>query len=366
MPELPRLEWKGSSVSASSRVISFLKARHMAEKGCLAYLAHVWDTTVETPAIDLVPVVWEFSVVFPFDLPGMPPDRDINFCIDLALEGRVIVYASRQLKPHKKNYQVHDLELATIVHALKIWRRYLYGVSCEVYIDHRSLQHLFKQRDFNLRAQPSSCMRHRPIFTIPEDQGLTVRQSAFIGSQRDGKVDLGATSHSTVQKALDLSFMVGEKVLLKVSLMMGIMRFRKKGKLSPRFIGPFELLRRVGDVAYELAFPPSLSVVHPIFHVSMLRRYHADRSHVLDFSTIQLDESLGFEEEPVAIVDWQVHQLISKKIYVVKVRWRGQPVEEVTWEIEEDMQSRYPHLFGTPGTILDSLEDERLFKRWRM
>ncbi|XP_070039636.1 uncharacterized protein [Nicotiana tomentosiformis] len=99
---------------------------------------------------------------------------------------------------------------------------------------------------------------------------------------------------------------------------MGIMRFGKKGKLSPRFIGPFDVLRRVREVAYELALPPSLSGVHPVFHVSMLQRYHADRLHVLDFSTVQLDESLGYEEEPVAIVDRQVRRLWSKKISVVK------------------------------------------------
>ncbi|XP_070049486.1 uncharacterized protein [Nicotiana tomentosiformis] len=83
MPVLPRLEWKGSSVSTSSRVISFLKARHMVEKGCLAYLAYVRDTTTESPMIDLVPVVREFADMFPSDLLGMPPDHDIDFCIDL-------------------------------------------------------------------------------------------------------------------------------------------------------------------------------------------------------------------------------------------------------------------------------------------
>ncbi|XP_070055548.1 uncharacterized protein [Nicotiana tomentosiformis] len=97
--------------------------------------------------------------------------------------------------------------------------------------------------------------------------------------------------------------MVGEKVLLKVLPMKGIMRLEKKGKLSPRFIGPFKVLRRVGEVSYELALPPSLSGVHPFFHVSMLRRYHADRPHMLDYSAVQLDESLGYEEKPIAIVD---------------------------------------------------------------
>ncbi|XP_070035013.1 uncharacterized protein [Nicotiana tomentosiformis] len=112
---------------------------------------------------------------------------------------------------------------------------------------------------------------------------------------------------------------MGEKVLLKVSPMKGIMRFGKKGKLGPRFIGPFEVLRRVVEVAYELSFPPSLWGNYPVFHVSMLQKYHADKSHVLDYSTVQLDESLSYEEEPIAIVDMQVRQLRSKKISMVKV-----------------------------------------------
>nr|XP_016513971.1 PREDICTED: uncharacterized protein LOC107830828 [Nicotiana tabacum] len=113
--------------------------------------------------------------------------------------------------------------------------------------------------------------------------------------------------------------MVGEKVLLKVSSMKGIMRFGNRGKLSPRFISPFELLERVVEVAYKLALPPSLSGVYPVFHVSMIWRYHADRSHVLDYNTIMIDEILGFEEDPVGVVDRKAHKLRSKKISVVKV-----------------------------------------------
>ncbi|XP_070002206.1 uncharacterized protein [Nicotiana sylvestris] len=121
------------------------------------------------------------------------------------------------------------------------------------------------------------------------------------------------------QKVRDVSFMVGEKVLLKVSSMKGIMRFGRKDKLSPRFIGPFKALRRVMEVAYELALPPSLSGVHPVFLMSIIQRYHTNLSHVLDFSTIHLDEGLGYEEEPVAIVAKQDRQLRSKRISAVKV-----------------------------------------------
>ncbi|XP_070025445.1 uncharacterized protein [Nicotiana sylvestris] len=100
--------------------------------------------------------------------------------------------------------------------------------------------------------------------------------------------------------------MVGEKVLLKVSPMKGVMRFGKKGKLSPRFIGPFEVLWRIGEVAYELALPPNLSNVHMVFHVSMLRKYIGDPSHVMDFSTVQLHDDLTFDVEPIAILGRQV------------------------------------------------------------
>uniref|UniRef100_A0A1S4C4B4 Tf2-1-like SH3-like domain-containing protein n=1 Tax=Nicotiana tabacum TaxID=4097 RepID=A0A1S4C4B4_TOBAC len=108
--------------------------------------------------------------------------------------------------------------------------------------------------------------------------------------------------------------MVGEKVLLKVSPVKGVLRFGKRGKLSPRFIGPFEILEKIGGVAYRLALPPRLSGVHPVFHVSMLRKYVEDPSHVLDFSSLQLDSDLTYDVEPVAILDRQVRKLRSKEI----------------------------------------------------
>ncbi|XP_070010836.1 uncharacterized protein [Nicotiana sylvestris] len=104
--------------------------------------------------------------------------------------------------------------------------------------------------------------------------------------------------------------------------MKGVMRFGKKEKLIPRFIGPFEILDRVGEVVYRLALPLSLSVVHLVFHVSMLRKYHGYPSHALDFSTVQLDKDLTYEEEPIAALDRQVRQLRSKKFPSVCVPWR--------------------------------------------
>ncbi|XP_070017406.1 uncharacterized protein [Nicotiana sylvestris] len=152
--------------------------------------------------------------------------------------------------------------------------------------------------------------------------------------------------------------MVGEKVLLKVSPMKGVMRFGKKGKLSPRFVGPFEVLRRIVAVDYELALPPNLSSVHPVFYVSALRKYIGVPSHVLGFRKVQLDDDLTYDVEPVAILGRQVRKLRSKDINSVKVQWRGRLVEEATWETDWEMQSRDPHLFeasdsGVSGPALE-------------
>ena len=142
------------------------------------------------------------------------------------------------------------------------------------------------------------------------------------------------------RKVRDLDFMEGEQVLLKVSPMKGVMQFGKRGKLSPRYIGQFEVLKRVGEVTYELALPPRLSRVHPVFHVSMLKKYHGDGNYIIRWDSILLDENLSFEEEPIAILDREVRKLRSKEIASIKVQWKNRPVEESTWESEVDMQER--------------------------
>ena len=100
-----------------------------------------------------------------------------------------------------------------------------------------------------------------------------------------------------------MSFSSGDLVFLKVSPMKGVMRFCKKGKLAPRYIGPFEIKSRVGEVAYRLVLPPELSQIHPVFHVSRLRKYIPNLSHVLQPHTFEISEDLTYEEYPVAIID---------------------------------------------------------------
>lgn len=130
-----------------------------------------------------------------------------------------------------------------------------------------------------------------------------------------------------------------------MSPMKGVMRFGKKGKLAPRYIGPFGIRSRVGEVANRLVLPPELLQIHPVFHVSMLRKYVPDPSHVLQPQTVELSEDLTYEEYPVAIVDHQVRQLRTKEIPMVKVLWSNHTAEDCTWETEAVMQTAYPYLF---------------------
>ncbi|KAL0540140.1 hypothetical protein IC582_024370 [Cucumis melo] len=138
---------------------------------------------------------------------------------------------------------------------------------------------------------------------------------------------------------------VGDKVFLKVAPMRGVLRFKRRGKLSPRFVGPFEILERIGPVAYRLALPPSLSTVHDVFHVSMLRKYVPHPSHVVDYEPLEIDENLSYTEQPVEVLAREVKMLRNREIPLVKVSWRNHRVEEATWEREDDMRSRYPELF---------------------
>ena len=141
----------------------------------------------------------------------------------------------------------------------------------------------------------------------------------------------------TDMKRKDIRYEVDEKVFLKVSPWKKVMRFEKKGKLSPRFNGPYEVIEKVGPVPYRLALPPDLEKIHNVFHVSMLRRYRSDPTHVVSMETIELKSDLTYEEEPVEILASEVKQLQNKKIPLVKVLWRNHKIEEATWESEETM-----------------------------
>ena len=135
----------------------------------------------------------------------------------------------------------------------------------------------------------------------------------------------------------------------------GVVRFGKRGKLSPRFIEPFKILERVGTIAYPLALPPNMSGVHEVFHVSIIRRYTPDPAHVVDWGKIEVDTNVTFEEGLVCIMDSENQVLRRKTVRLVRLLWRHRGVEESTWEREDTMRGTYPFLFRDEGTWFSRL-----------
>nr|KYP69392.1 Retrotransposable element Tf2 [Cajanus cajan] len=144
----------------------------------------------------------------------------------------------------------------------------------------------------------------------------------------------------------DLEFKEGDHVFLKVTPWTGVGRALKSRKLTPRFIGPYQILKRIGEVAYQIALPPSLSNLHSVFHVSQLRKYVHDPSHIIESDNIQLKDNLTYETVPLRIDDTRVKQLRGKEIPLVKVVWGGNIEESATWELESKMREAHPFLFS--------------------
>nr|GEY30406.1 putative nucleotidyltransferase, ribonuclease H [Tanacetum cinerariifolium] len=264
----------------------------------------------------------------------------------LMQHGKVIAYASRQLKPYEVNYPTRDLELAAVAFALKIWRHYLYGESygqnertiqtledmlrscvlertgnwddyiCLVKFAYNNSWHAsMKCAPFKMlygrKCRARICwdqVRER-IIEGPEMIEMT-NEKVAVAKEKLREARTRQKSYADKHRK-SLEFQLSDHVFLKVSLTRGVRRFGIKGKLSPRFIGPFEILDRVGEVSYRLALPPQLSHVHNIFHVSLLRGV-----------------------------------MRNKTIPFVKILWRNHPEREATWETEESIRTSYPHFIS--------------------
>ncbi|GJU45966.1 hypothetical protein Tco_1203232 [Tanacetum coccineum] len=135
-------------------------------------------------------------------------------------------------------------------------------------------------------------------------------------------------------------------VLLKASPWKGVVRFGKKGKLALRFVGPFEIIEKVCPVAYRLDLHEELNGVHDTFHVSNLKKCLADPTLKVPLDEIRVDAKLNFVEEPVEILEREFKKLKHSRIAIVKVRWNSKRGPEFTWEREDQMKLKYPHLFS--------------------
>ena len=157
----------------------------------------------------------------------------------------------------------------------------------------------------------------------------------------------------------DLQFQEGDNVFLKIPPVRGTLRFSQKGKLVKRYIGPYEILTKIGDVVYILALLLELSGIHNVFHVSMLKKYVPNPTHTLQHELLEIREDASYVDRPSKITDTKEQELRNQTIHWVKVLWKNHDSEEATWNLRDQVQRKYPHLlpevrlflFGGPNTL---------------
>src|SRR3954468_16620696 len=159
----------------------------------------------------------------------------------------------------------------------------------------------------------------------------------------------------------EVEYSIGDHAFLRVSSRRGLQKVGRLGKLALRFVGPFLILERIGKVAYRLALPPQFAKMHNVYHVSTLKPYAYDPSHILDFQDLSIQDDISIEDRPIQILDHREQVLRNKVTPLVKVMWSHQGIEEATWEHEAHIREQYPALFSDPGACLNS-EDEISFR----
>jgi hypothetical protein len=153
----------------------------------------------------------------------------------------------------------------------------------------------------------------------------------------------------TDHRRRELSFEVGDFVYLKVSPMRGLRRFKVRGKLAPRFIRPFKILEKRGEVAYQLELPPQLSDVRDVFHVSQLKKYLRVPEEQISMEDLDVKEDLSYQEYPVKILGMSERVTQNKRVKMCKVQWSHYTEEEATWEREEELKAEFSSFFSDPS-----------------
>ncbi|XP_052877273.1 uncharacterized protein LOC128283894 [Gossypium arboreum] len=211
--------------------------------------------------------------------------------------------------------------------------------------------------DFGLNSERVLCFRGRVCIPMDSDMRQSILQEAHSSpyAMHHGRNNLyrdlrelywwpGLKLEVTDYRK-EIEYSMEDYVFLKFSPWKKILRFGRKGKLSPRFIGSYRIVKGVGPIFYQLELPPELDRIHDVFHISMLRWYRSNPSHIVSVEGIEVRPNLTIEEESVQILDCDIKVLRNKSVPLVKVLWHNHSSEEATWEPEEEMQQQYPHLF---------------------
>ncbi|XP_042388084.1 uncharacterized protein LOC121980194 [Zingiber officinale] len=275
---------------------------------------------------------------------------------------RVVAYASRQLKDHEKNYPVHDLELAAIIFALKIWRHYLYGITFEIFTDHKSLKYLFTQKELNLRQRRwmeflkdyACTINYHPRKDNVVADALSRKSRGVLATHRAAVTDL-------VKQFSDLDLAeVGYHSVIQMAPLEALYGRTCRSPILWDDVGESQLLgpqsvqqdaELVRTIRQRLLTAQSHQKSYADRRRRMLEfavddhKYVPDPTHVLKDLKVPLQSDATYEEFPVRILDRKEHLLQNKCIHLVKVGWQHHSDHEATWEREDDMRTRYPHLF---------------------
>ncbi|GKC26243.1 putative reverse transcriptase domain-containing protein [Tanacetum coccineum] len=245
----------------------------------------------------------------------------------------------------------------------KIWRHYLYGVKFIIYTDHRSLQYFLEKKDPNMGQRrwldllkDYDCeIRYHPSKANVVADALSRKEREKVTKIHSLRMIITSNLFDKIKaaqvEALKEENWKSERITSYIPHKSGsrgstkVLRFKNKGKLGPRFIGPFKILKRVGEVAYVLELPEEIRGIYNTFHVSYLRKCLAEESSVITLEDVKIDPKLTSREEPITILGRKLRQLRSKIIPLVKVKWKHRKRTSIGWEPEEKMRIRYPHLF---------------------
>nr|GEX84697.1 putative reverse transcriptase domain-containing protein [Tanacetum cinerariifolium] len=216
------------------------------------------------------------------------------------------------------------------------------------------------------------CKRHLPLVEFASIKaapfilyGRKCRSPIYWAEVGDVQIIGSEIIHETIEK-IPLEFQVGDRVMLKVSPRKGVIYFRKRGKLNPRYIRPFKILKKVDPMAYTLELLKLLSNVHNTFYISNLKKCISDESLIIPMKELRLDDKLNFVEKPVEIMDREVKKLKQSRIPIVKVRWNSKRGPEFTWEHENQIRAKYPHLFPKITPTSNKISRRDFFKVGRL
>ncbi|GJY62244.1 retrovirus-related pol polyprotein from transposon TNT 1-94 [Tanacetum coccineum] len=299
------------------------------------------NTKVDEPRISDIPVVRDFTDVFSEDFLGLPPQRQVEFRIDLVPEATPIAKSPYCLAPSKMQElsgQLQELQDKGFIRpshsswgAPVLFMKKKDG-SFRMCIDHRELNKLTVKNRYPLLRSDDLFDQLRgacPFLKIDFRSGRFV--IVFIN-------DILSYSKSKEEHEVDLKLVLETLRKEKLYAKFSKFHFEKKGKLAVRYVGPFEILERISLVAYRLRLPKELNSVHDTFHVSNLKKCLADASLHVPLDEIKVDKTLYFVEEPVEIMDREIKKLKRRKIALVKVRWNSKRGPEFTWEHEDQMR----------------------------